>query len=70
MENTTTNINDTVEVMTELTFADVQALEKIVNTCLDISLFTDESRSSLQELSSKLKKLSQDIEAANQDAAK
>jgi hypothetical protein len=70
MENTTTNIDNIVEVMTELTVSDVQALEKIVNTCLDISLFTDESRESLESLSLKLKKLSQDLEVAEQDAAK
>jgi len=70
MENTTTNINNIVEVITELTISDVRALEKIVNTCLDISLFTDESRESLTLLSSKLKKLSQDLEVAEQDTAK
>jgi hypothetical protein len=70
MENTTTNIDNIVEVITELTVSDVQALEKIVNTCLDISLFTDESRESLESLGLKLKKLSQDLEVAEQDAAK
>jgi hypothetical protein len=70
MENTTTNIGNTVEVITELTVSDVQALEKIVNTCLDIKLFTDESKSSLESLSLKLKKLSQDLEIAEQDVAK
>ena len=62
MENPTTNTDNLIEVLTELTISDVKLLGQIVTTCLDINLFTDESKNSLESISLKLKKLSQDLE--------
>jgi aspartate ammonia-lyase len=62
MENPTTNTDNLIEVMTELTISDVKLLCQLVTTCIDIDLFTDESKNSLKSISLKLKKLSQDLE--------
>jgi hypothetical protein len=62
MENPTTNTDNLVEVMTELTISDVKLLCQLVTTCINIDLFTDESKSSLESISLKLEKLSQDLE--------
>jgi hypothetical protein len=62
MENPTTNTDNLVEVMTELTISDVKLLCQLVAMCINVELFTDESKSSLESISLKLEKLSQDLE--------
>lgn len=56
MENTT-NIDDQIEVITELTVSDIKTLDHIIETCLDKNIFADESKLLVLDLSAKLKSL-------------
>jgi len=56
MENTT-NKSDAKEVLTELTLSDIKTLDYIIDTCINITLFADESNTIIDTLSKKLKSL-------------
>jgi hypothetical protein len=62
MENTTKNPDEVIEVITELTISDIKTLDHILETCLSIPLFADESTPAVRALSDKLKLLIGDLE--------
>ena len=64
MDNTTEN-NDLIEVVTELTISDVKTLDFIVDTCLNAKMFADESTPVVEQLSSKLKQLIVNLEKSS-----
>jgi hypothetical protein len=64
MDNTTEN-NDLIEVVTELTISDIKTLDFIVDTCLDAKMFADESTPVVEQLSSKLKQLVVNLEKSS-----
>jgi len=64
MENTTTNADELIEVVTELTISDVKTLDFIVDACLDLNIFADVSKPIVQTLSAKLKSLVKNLDTA------
>jgi hypothetical protein len=60
MENTTEN-NDLIEIITELTVSDIETLNFIVDTCLAAKMFAEQSMPVVETLSIKLKQLIADI---------
>lgn len=62
MENTTTDPNNIIEVLTELTISDIKTLDFIVTSCLNINMFADTSTPIVQQLSEKLNALIQKLE--------
>lgn len=61
MENTTEN-NDMVEVITELTISDIKTLDELITTCLGIKLFDEASGTIIKQIGTKLKHLVETLE--------
>jgi hypothetical protein len=61
MENTTEN-NDVIEVVTELTVSDIKTLDFILDACLNAKMFADQSTPVVEQLSTKLKQLVTNLE--------
>ncbi|CAB5226349.1 hypothetical protein UFOVP760_126 [uncultured Caudovirales phage] len=53
----TSSENELIEVETELTISDIKTLDGIIDACLDVRLFKDESIQIVKDLSSKIKSL-------------
>lgn len=53
----TSSENELIEIETELTISDIKTLDGIIDACLDIKLFKDESIQIVKDLSSKIKSL-------------
>lgn len=53
----TSSENELIEVETELTISDIKTLDGIIDACLDVKLFKDESIQIVRDLSSKIKSL-------------
>jgi len=61
MENTTTN-NDIIEVITDLNVSDIKSIDLIIDKCLQINVFAQESIEDVKQLSVKVKILLQNLE--------
>jgi hypothetical protein len=64
MENTTEN-NDVIEVVTELTVSDIKTLDFILDECLNAKMFADQSTPVVEQLSTKLKQLVGNLERSS-----
>ena len=64
MENTTEN-NNVIEVLTELNVSDVKTLNFIIDKCISVNMFADESKPVVEQLSSKLKQLIESLESSS-----
>lgn len=60
MQSATEN-TDVVEVTTELTISDVQHIEHVLNMCLQLNIFSEESKVVIENLCKKINVLSTDL---------